>query len=141
MRYHDWQTRLANHLLAVQKKPFEWGVHDCALFACDSIHIITGKDPAVSFRGLYHDKRGAYVALKNFAGGGLAETAEKICNDLGFAENEKNFFQRGDVALCDQGGEDALGIIDFSGQYVMIAAEQGMMRKTLDCVKRSWRVE
>lgn len=141
MRHSDWQTRLNIFVRDVQSKPFQWGEHDCALFACNAIEVMTGKDPAVYFRGKYSDKRGAYLSLKAFADGGLAETAEKICKDLRFVETAKGFYQRGDVALCDQGGEDALGIIDFTGRYVMIAGEQGVVRKTLDCVKRSWRVE
>lgn len=141
MRYSDWQTKLANYLRDLRDKPFAWGVHDCALFACNSVELITGRDPAAPFRGLYNDKRSAYIALKKFAGGGLAETAEKIGINMGFPENAPNFQQRGDVALCDNGGEDALGVIDLTGRYVMIAGEHGMVRKPLDCVKRSWRVE
>lgn len=141
MRYSDWQSRLADHFSAAKEKPFTWGMHDCALFACDSILAITGKDGAAAFRGRYDDKVGAYRALRDFAGGGLEATAEKICAELGFIENMRNFHQRGDVALCDQGGEDTLGIIDLTGRYVIIAAEQGIMQQSIDCVKRSWRVE
>ena len=141
MRYNDWQSRLSKFITAIQGQPFTWGSHDCALFACNCIHEIIGRDPAVHFRGLYADKRGAYIALRDFAGGGLEETAVKICSEMGFIENEKGFWQRGDVALCSQGDDDALGIVDFTGRYVMIAGEQGIVRKTLDCVKRSWRVE
>lgn len=141
MRYSDWQTRAAKFLIEMRSKPFAWGEHDCALFSCNFIHVITGVDPASPFRGKYHDKLTAYVALKNFAGSGLAATAEKICADLRFPENAPHFHQRGDVALCDQGGEDALGIIDLSGQSVIIAGEQGLVSLPLSCVKRTWRVE
>lgn len=141
MRYSDWQTRAANFIITHREKPFAWGEHDCALFACNFIQAITGTDPAVAFRGKYDDKRSAYVALKNFAGGGLAATVEKICAELRYPENALNFHQRGDVALCDQCGEDALGIIDLSGQSVIIAGEQGVVALPLSCVKRTWRVE
>jgi hypothetical protein len=141
MRFNDWQTRFTERLREIEQRPFEWGTHDCSLFPCDMIEAIIGIDPAAWFRGRYNDKVGAYKALREFAGGGLEQTAEKICNDMGFIENAPNFQQRGDVALCDQGGDDALGIIDLSGHYVIIAGEQGVVRKPMDCVKRSWRVE
>lgn len=141
MRYNDWQTRLAVYLRTIQDQPFTWGHHDCALFAANAVLHTTGQDPAPMFRGVYTDRAGAHAALKAFAGGGLAETAEKICAQCRFPEVLPAFCQRGDVALCTQGGHDTLGIIDFTGQYVMIAADKGITRKPLDCVKRVWRVE
>jgi len=141
MRYSDWQTRLSEFITSVSDRPFEWGHHDCALFAADCVLATTGTDPAVAFRGAYQDRAGAYAALMEYAGGGLAELAEKIAIELRFPENQKGFEQRGDIALCDQTGEDTLGVIDFSGKCVMIAGEHGIVRHPLTCVKRSWRVE
>ena len=141
MRYNDWQTRLEFYVRGLADQPFVWGVHDCALFACSAIECITGVDPGAWFRGRYTTEAEATAALLEYAGGGLAATAEKICAELGFKENAPRFEQRGDVALCDQGGGDTLGIIDFTGRYVMIANAKGVVRIPLACVKRSWRVE
>ena len=52
-RVHGWHGRLTRYLAEARKKPYEVGVHDCALFAAGAIEAITGVDLASSFRGRY----------------------------------------------------------------------------------------
>lgn len=53
MRFQDWPERLNKILADSHNKPFEWGVHDCCLFAADVVMELTGTDPAADLRGAY----------------------------------------------------------------------------------------
>jgi len=100
-RIEGWEIKLDDFINSRQNQKFVWGTHDCALFACDSIKEITGVDPAYFFRGKYETKDEAYSLLKEFAGGGLEETVEKLSLDLGFEEVKEKFASRGDWVLCN----------------------------------------
>lgn len=49
----DWRARLDLFVGASTRRPFEWGVHDCALFAAEGVDAQTGSDFAAEFRGRY----------------------------------------------------------------------------------------
>lgn len=141
MRRSDWQSRLAQHLQRASLRSFEWGVQDCALFACDGLLAMTDVDPAEDFRGEYHDMVGAYRALQRFAGGGLLETAEKICARHKWPVITLGFVGRGDVVLFKQDGQDTLGLVDMTGRKVVAAGEKGLTYYPLTVVERAWKVE
>lgn len=141
MRFSDWETRLEAHLTSVWNNDFQWGVHDCALFAAGCIEAITGQDVATQFRGTYATEDDAYEVIQTFAGAGLHALAEKIADTFKFVEVEANFAQRGDAALCEETERNVLGVIDFSGRSVMIAGIKGVVKRPLSCIKRAWRIE
>lgn len=109
-RLPNWESKLAAWQRVAVGRPFSWGESDCCLTVCDGLLAITGIDPAASFRGNYKTKRGAYSALKRFAGGGLAETVEKITADLGWPEVTRLTARRGDVGLVDTELGEALAL-------------------------------
>lgn len=41
-RLHDWPERLAAYLARQLNTRFEWGTHDCVLFAAGAVQAITG---------------------------------------------------------------------------------------------------
>lgn len=100
MRHPDWPERLAEFVRARRKTPFEWGRHDCALFAADAVQAITGVDPAAEYRG-YSDEREALRIIKD-AGGmrGLVPLPEK---PVGMA-------QRGDAVIALIEGRETFGV-------------------------------
>jgi hypothetical protein len=100
-RIEGWELKLDDFIKSRQNVKFEWGIHDCALFACDAIREITGTDPAYYFRGKYKTKDEAYLLLKEFARGGLEETVEKLSLEFGFDEISDKFAGRGDWVLCN----------------------------------------
>jgi hypothetical protein len=100
-RIEGWESKLDDFIRSRQNQKFEWGIHDCALFSYDATREITGIDPANFFRGKYKTKDEAYLLLKEFAGGGLEETVEKLSLDLGFKEVNEKFSSRGDLVLCN----------------------------------------
>lgn len=148
-RFPDWPDRLHAFLDAANSRRFSWGRHDCALFACDAALAITGDDLAAPLRGRYETALGAARALKRFAGGELAETAEKIAADHGIAEVPVTFAQRGDIALVDadlpEDADDrgairhALAVV-MAGHLFAPHLEQGLTVLPLSAAKRVWAV-
>jgi hypothetical protein len=141
MRYSDWEARLAQHIDTIRNKPFRWGEHDCALMAADCAMVICGKDFAADFRGKYTTEEEAYALILEYAGGGLNEMADKIADGFSLFEIGKNFAQRGDIVLCEDDGRDTLGIVSLSGRGILLPSKDGMVMRSIDCVKRAWRVE
>lgn len=141
MRKVDWQKCLEQEILKASTYPFAWGMHDCALFVCNCILAITGDDPAAAFRGKYDSEETAQAALFDFAGGGLQETAEKICQDLHYHETPVAYISRGDVVLVDLPTGITLGIVSLNGREALIAAPQGLQNIPLRLAVKAWRVE
>jgi hypothetical protein len=145
-RFEDWPTRLDRAIREAQDRPAEWGKHDCCLFACDCVQAMTGVDPARKFRGRYKTKRGAFGAVKRFAGGGIAEAAEKIAGELGVPEVPPATAQRGDVVLFrgmlpDGGETDCLGVVSLDARHVAaVPPEGGVVLVAVSTVLRAWRI-
>ena len=125
-----------------RNSPFRWGRHDCAIFACDVAEVVCGIDFAEPLRGKYATKRGAYAALKRFAGGGLEQAAERIARDHGCPEVAPLMARRGDIVLAeiaiDGGSSDALGVC--LGEWIAFAAGRGFVQLPLMKARRAWRV-
>lgn len=139
-RKDNWEILLAEILQDRLHVPFQWGKHDCCLFAADCVEAMTGWDPARWFRSRYDSKVSAYAALKEFAGGSVAEVAEKICQQSGFALLDVPFGQRGDVALVEGNGSDALGVIDLTGMNILVAGMNGLEMVSINKGKKIWRI-
>ena len=133
-------------LSGFMEEPFEYGRHDCALFVCNCIHVMTGEDPAAAYRNRYRDRKGALKILKT---GGLEGIVERIALSLGATEIEPRFAQRGDVVLVDlpvcltgtsRFSGPALAIVDLTGEQAVGPAEIGMVSVKLSEARRAWRI-
>ena len=100
-RIEGWEIKLDDFIKSRQNQKFDWGVHDCALFSCDAIREVTGKDVAYFFREKYNDKFSAYKLLQQFGGSGLEETFDKLCKEFDMPEIDMAFAGRGDLVLCN----------------------------------------
>src|SRR5713226_4773618 len=110
-RIKGWEAQLVKTLHEAETKPFEWGQHDCSVFACNVVLAITGVDLAKNFRGTYNTVETAYQTVKEFAGGGLEALVDKQANDFEIPEISPRLAQRGDVVLVNYNGQDALAIV------------------------------
>lgn len=113
-RFDDWHDRLATYFAIVDETPFEWGTHDCALFAASAIQRMTGVDIAADFRGKYSDNIGAALALREYGAGTLQKTFTAL---LG-ASKHISRAHRGDVVCLN----NSMGICGgsfsrFVGEY------------------------
>lgn len=112
MRPLDWPERLAAMVEEARNKPFAWGSHDCALWACSVIAMLTDIDPAESVRGTYQTTVGAVRALRELGGHHLRDVALHLADLYDFPEIPPAMAQRGDLVLCPSGAEwpEALGV-------------------------------
>lgn len=116
----------------------EFGKHDCCITACDMIHLTTGIDPAVDFRGKYSSPREALKIIKEH--GDVDGIAEKVCEQFGWPEIHPGLATRGDLVCLDVGGRKALGWIDLDASKVMCVGMVGFQLRPRSHAIRAWRI-
>lgn len=134
-RADDWPIRLNAHIEVSRDRAFEWGRHDCALFAADWVRQATGVDYTAAYRDRYASASGAMRALKELGQGNLRATVGGV---LG-AEIPALKAQRGDLLLWQQAeGGDTVGIcLGADGAFV---GAQGLVMVPLRDCAAGWRV-
>lgn len=124
-RFQDWNSRLEGYIVENKNKGIEWGKFDCCLFVCNCIQAMTGVDTAYFFRGKYSDKEKAHELLKEFSGGEILSTVEKIAKEFSIEKLPSPLFaQRGDIVYCNietclGGVHGTLGIISNNGMIAI----------------------
>ena len=133
MRLRDWQSRLDAAIREARARPFEWGRHDCALFAAGCVAALTGADPASDLRGRYTTETGAARVIKRLGGlegigdARLGPRVPVLCAQVG------------DVGLIEQDGRDMAAVC--AGQHWLAAAlEGGLAVLPLAAARVVWRV-
>lgn len=116
------QSYIAAHL----KKPFQWGVNDCVLFAVGWAELTTGKKylPEVDWT----TELGAMRAIKKQ--GGLFEAFNRH-----FTIINPNYADDGDLAISHQGLSAPVAFL-FSGANICGVGKQGLIfksRTTAEC--------
>jgi len=135
MRREDWPEQLAAAVKEAETKPFQWGEHDCCLFAADIVLAMTGEDPAVAFRGRYRTATGAKRALTRYGRGSVPATVDALFG----ARHRPQMARRGDLLLAATAQGEAVGVC--VGPHGVFAAPAGLTRVPLaDCLC-SWRVD
>jgi hypothetical protein len=143
LRKQNWQTLLHAFLEARKRAPFAWGSNDCALFAADAVHAMTGVDLGADFRGKYSTQAEAEALMKTTCGTADAlALAVYLCAAAQFRPwPHVNFAQRGDViVLKNPDGSHSLGVVGLNGVHALFVTEGGLRRmRTIDCVA-AWKV-
>ena len=96
-RQVTWLRNFEETLSLYKTTDFVWGESDCALFVCDCLKAIYGKDFAASFRGQYKTEFKALKLLKQFSKAGLLETIDKIVVENGGRIVQNTYAEIGDV--------------------------------------------
>ena len=137
VRRHDWPERLAETVAMARERPFDWGEHDCALFAADCVAAVTGHDPGAWFRGRYSTEVGARRAIRRFCGerGVTAAFGDVL---LGPRLASINLAQRGDLVLAPTPTGPAFGVVMPRG--AMVAGERGLVVYPLSASLVGWRI-
>ena len=144
-RFETWEQDLATFLEEAAHKPFAWGSHDCCLFVSEAIGVMTGTDIAEikHLPGNYHTRIGAYALLgKTMDARTFREALEHLAEEFGFPVwSHPALAQRGDAALVqDERGEEALGIVDLDGRWVVCLGENGLIRLPADGILIAWKI-
>lgn len=100
-RFADWPALLARHILDATDRVFEWGRHDCCVFAADGVRAITGRDPIARARGRYTDEKRAAVVVREIGGVGVPEAADVLMREFEAPLVHPVFAQRGDLVLIN----------------------------------------
>jgi len=144
-RYADWPDRLINFISGRDTTPLKWGLSDCSLFASDAINAMNGSDPAHWFRGKYKTKKQAFKLLKQFGGGGLPETTEKIMKDMRYPEIRPDEANSGDLVLINVENvhPDAFGLtsaIMASPEVAIAQGKDGLVYVDKPNIERAWAI-
>lgn len=113
-----WRVALVDFIASRIAVPFSWGHQDCCLFAADGIEVMTGRDPAATFRGAYKEAMGAARVMQ--ALGGLEAIADRYAGMRVSPEHA----QIGDIGLVSNGGRPCLSV--FGGEYFHCPGEHGL---------------
>lgn len=106
-RLPNWDVRLAALIESRRNTPFEWGTHDCAMFAMDAVVAVTGRDPGAQWRGSYEDEDGAAMVLD---GAPLSLFMAGVMKAFGSEPAEVSMAQRGDFVIVDIGNQEMCGV-------------------------------
>lgn len=141
-RKPNWEKLLHEFLEQRKAAPFAWGQNDCALFAADAVHAMTGEDLGAAFRGNYHDAGGAAAEMTSTCGSADAlALAIHLCALAGFtAWPNVKLARRGDVIVLKNPDSHSLGIVALNGVHALFVTEGGLRRmRVRDCVA-AWKV-
>ncbi|MEI2806259.1 MAG: hypothetical protein V9G18_10040 [Albidovulum sp.] len=119
VRRHDWRSRLSGVIEEALQRPFEWGHHDCALFAADAVLAMTGADHATFWRGRYRTPLGAMRILGR---GGYEDHVDYVAAHL--AEVHPALAAVGDIAVIGSEDGPALGIV--TGPGIAVPGPSGL---------------
>lgn len=137
MRRHGWAGRLHRYLAEARHKPFEYGTHDCALFASGAAEAITGGDPAFEYRGRYTTLAKGIALLRR---NGLMDHVD-LFRAL-FEEIRPLETVMGDVLVVEDAAGPALGVAQGAGMIFVLTLEGMQMVPTTDPrVMTAFRIE
>ena len=144
-RYEDWPDRLVCFLAARDRTPLKWGTSDCSLFACDAVKAMNGSDPGHWFREKYKTKTRAFRLLRQFAGGGLIETTERVMKEMDYPEIKPEKANSGDVVLINVENvhPDAFGLTAAIMACPEVAIAQGkdnLVYVENPAIKKAWAI-
>ena len=131
-RLPTWQTRFALLCMERRARAFEWGAHDCCLWAADAVHAVTGQDFAASLRGTYSTAAEAAKVLK--AAGGVRAVARKALGE----QIHPALAAVGDVVLLAQEGRELLAVCN--GTEALCAAPTGLAPVPMRQALAAWKV-
>jgi hypothetical protein len=98
---------LSEFLSRAARCEWRWGSADCFLFMADWVLVVSGRDPALAWRGKYQTARGARMIIVR--AGGLEKLVEKGLSGFGWRRTETPV--RGDIGLVSAPIPGARGIM------------------------------
>lgn len=133
MRIRGWEQALAAFTRAHMRTTYEWGRHDCALFAAGAVAATTGVDFAQDFRGTYDDEEGARRVLASIGCADVGDLASRYLPEIAPAEA-----RRGDIVLIDGVRGMFLAVVD--GRTAVGPTLRGLAHTPLNLALRAWAV-
>lgn len=135
-RCNNWPGKLALFIEEKRHQPFDWATNNCCFFACDWLAMLTGIDPAASFRGQVDNALSAQRIMAR--AGGVECVAEEASSRWRWAETTVKLARRGDVVVFDTENGPALGVC--LGALAAFAGPNGVEFKPMAACRRAWRI-
>jgi hypothetical protein len=132
-RLKGWEQRLVREHMSAMRRLWAWGAHDCAIFAANSILVVTGEDMAADFRGQYETEAEAWDFLARLGYADLGALASSRLPEI-----EPRDARRADVVLMPGELGDYLSICD--GRTAVGPVARGIAHSPMGMAKRAWRV-
>ena len=124
--------------MALEKKRFDWGVHDCLIFAADALVVQGRPDPAGPYRGVYSSAAEAQAVIDS--AGGFVPLFESACDGAGIGEAAP--YRTGAVAIVrPEGKPDATVGAMWSGRdwwFVSMRGIGAVERERMEVIS-TWR--
>lgn len=144
MRLDHWEISLDKLIAERLDAPFEYGAHDCCLFAADAVLAITGIDIASpDYRGKYNDAASAFALIETITGGTTVEDAMDHAmqsHEFVTALPSVLYAQRGDIVSCVRGEGIMLGVVGLSGTSAWLTDVDGLKKIPVQQCKRAWHI-
>lgn len=141
-RFQNWPSLFDAALEGKSDTPWEWGAHDCALFAADMVKAICGCDLGKGLRG-YKSVRGALGTIRR--AGGFAEMIDASARRYGVSRIALEYAGRGDPVLARHPTDEIFGleagVIDTSGRFVIVAQKVGWVMSPISAIEYAWKIE
>lgn len=134
-RVADWPEQLAALIEGRRDRPFEWGTHDCCMFAADAVQVLTGDDPLTAYRGTYSTEEEAAAKLGE---AGLEAAALERMATFGAPLIRPSLAQRGDVALVAVRNHLLLGVV--TGERIVVPDADRLAEVPLRLAIRAWAI-
>jgi hypothetical protein len=133
MRRVDWLAQLLARISASQETPFEYGSHDCCMFAAKCVDSMMDSKLTEHLSLAYQNKLSATRFLASFESLEDAVTAH-----LGAPLQKTALASRGDVVMFQDGDSFAIGVC--LGADFVAAGVVGVVYHTMHRAMRAWRV-
>jgi hypothetical protein len=140
IRVEDWPARLAVFVESRRHRGFQWGQHDCCMFAADWVREACGCDLVPHLRGRYHDADGARLLAGEH---GVASAGDPFgalgwpCV-FGLPRIPEASAGRGDLMAYPTRGILTLGIC--LGPVIAAPGQSGLCYHVRDRAVAAWRV-
>jgi hypothetical protein len=125
-RIIDWKQHLTTLINERRTAPFQWGTHDCALWAADCVLAITGEDFAKDARGTYESAIGAIKCLSKIY---QADNLKEVFSSR-FEEVHIALARPGDIvyrASNYEGFNVAIGVCYGANSFFLIDGENSLV--------------
>ena len=131
MKCEGWEKVLREYIEEAKNATFEWGEHDCCLFAARYVDAVTGTEHTKEWHGRYRTEAEAYalMATRGMAGPIAIADANLRRKDVARAG-------RGDIVSFEGG---AIGICAGRYSYFFVESKGLSALPTLKC-KNAWEV-
>ena len=132
-RNQDWQLAFEKCVAENYHTRFEWGTHDCCLWAANLVLAITGHDVAADFRGKYSTAKGAAEILA--ANDGMTALWTKLLDTEAVSPL---FASIGDVVLAEVDGQETMTVCN--GDTLLATGTTGLCTLPISSALKAWKI-